>query len=136
MKKFENCEYHFFHNSGEMNGRDLLLMTDKDFKLYMEQLKKMDENKKYCISPDFMLREIAGEYAIIPVGDDNLFANSMLAPNETAAFIWKAFERPSTIEDVLMQAYEEYDVSKDRLKKSIEDFAKEMLEYKILEEVE
>ena len=54
----------------------------------------------------------------------------MLAPNETAAFIWKAFERPSTIEDVLMQAYEEYDVSKDRLKKSIEDFAKEMLEYK------
>ena len=59
-----------------------------------------------------------------------------MAPNDSAVFLWKAFEQPSTIEDVVRKGLQEYDVTEDVIRKSTEHFVKEILDYKILEEVE
>ena len=97
----------------------------------------MDENnKKYQINSDFILREIAGEYVIIPVGENNVFSNIMMAPNNTAVFLWKAFEQPSTIDDVIMKGLQEYDTTEDIIRKSIKKFINECLKNKILLEVD
>lgn len=136
MKKYKNYEYHFLHTNADINGRDLAVMPEKNFAIYMEQLKMEKENKKYQISPNFILREIAGEYVIVPVGEDNIFSNTMMAPNDTAAFLWKAFEQPSTVEDVVIKSLQEYDAAEDVIRESIQKFIKECLESKILLEVE
>ena len=93
-------------------------------------------NKKYQISPDFILREIAGEYVIVPVGEDNIFSNTMMAPNNTAVFLWKAFEQPSSVEDVVIKSLQEYDATEDTIRNSVQKFIKECIESKILLEVE
>lgn len=136
MKKYKNFEYHFLHTNADISGMDLADMPENNFAIYMEQLKMGKQNKKYQISPDFILREIAGEYVIVPVGEDNIFSNSMMAPNNTAVFLWKAFEHPSTVEDVVIKGLQEYEVTEDTIRKSVQKFLKECLKSKILLEVE
>ncbi len=95
------------------------------------------EDKKYRIKSDFILREIAGEYAIIPVGSEkgHSLENTMMAPNESAVFLWRCFEHPSTVSDAAAKGVLEYDVDEDTMRKAVEKFVAESLAYGILEEV-
>ena len=136
MEKYVNTEYHFVRNSGGLSGKELAKLSDDELAEYLRQDSILQEKKKYRINPDFILREIAGEYTIIPTGGDNVFSNAVMAPNGTAVFLWEAFQQPSTIQDVVVEAMLEYEVTEDIIRKSIEHFVKEMLEYKILEEVD
>ena len=136
MEKYINTEYHFVRNSGGLSGKELAKLSDDELAEYLRQDSILQEKKKYRINPDFILREIAGEYTIIPIGSDNVFSNAVMAPNGTAVFLWEAFQQPSTIQDVVVEGMLEYEVTEDIIRKSIEHFVKEMLEYKILEEVD
>ena len=136
MERYINTEYHFVRNSGGLSGKELAKLSDDELAEYLRQDSILQEKKKYRINPDFILREIAGEYTIIPIGGDNVFSNAVMAPNGTAVFLWEAFQQPSTIQDVVVEGMLEYEVTEDIIRKSIEHFVKEMLEYKILEEVD
>ena len=136
MEKYVNTEYHFVRNSGGLSGKELAKLSDDELAEYLRQDSILQEKKKYRINPDFILREIAGEYTIIPIDGDNVFSNAVMAPNGTAVFLWEAFQQPSTIQDVVVEGMLEYEVTEDIIRKSIGHFVKEMLEYKILEEVD
>ena len=136
MEKYINTEYHFVRNSGGLSGKELAKLSDDELAEYLRQDSILQEKKKYRINPDFILREIAGEYTIIPTGGDNVFSNAVMAPNGTAVFLWEAFQKPSTIQDVVVEAMQKYDVTEEQIYKSISNFVKQSLEFKVLEEVE
>ena len=136
MEKYVNTEYHFVRNSGGLSGKELAKLSDDELAEYLRQDSILQEKKKYRINPDFILREIAGEYTIIPIGSDNVFSNAVMAPNGTAVFLWEAFQQPSTIQDVVVEAMQKYDVTEEQIYKSISNFVKQSLEFKVLEEVE
>lgn len=136
MEKYINTEYHFVRNSGGLSGKELAKLSDDELAEYLRQDSILQEKKKYRINPDFILREIAGEYTIIPIGSDNVFSNAVMAPNGTAVFLWEAFQQPSTIQDVAVEAMQKYDVTEEQIYKSISNFVKQSLEFKVLEEVE
>ena len=135
MEKYVNTEYHFVGNSGGLSGKELAKLSDDELAEYLRQDSILQEKKKYRINPDFILREIAGEYTIIPIGGDNVFSNAVMAPNGTAVFLWEAFQQPSTIQDVAVEAMQKYDVTEEQIYKSISNFVKQSLEFKVLEEV-
>ena len=135
MEKYVNTEYHFVRNSGGLSGKELAKLSDDELAEYLRQDSILQEKKKYRINPDFILREIAGEYTIIPIGGNNVFSNAVMAPNETAVFLWEAFQQPSTIQDVAVEAMQKYDVTEEQIYKSISNFVKQSLEFKVLEEV-
>lgn len=136
MEKYVNTEYHFVRNSGGLSGKELAKLSDDELAEYLRQDSILQEKKKYRINPDFILREIAGEYTIIPTGSDNVFSNAVMAPNGTAVFLWEAFQQPSTIQDVVVEAMQKYDATEEQIYKSISNFVKQSLEFKVLEEVE
>lgn len=136
MEKYVNTEYHFVRNSGGLSGKELAKLSDDELAEYLRQDSILQEKKKYRINPDFILREIAGEYTIIPTGGNNVFSNAVMAPNETAVFLWEAFQQPSTIQDVVVEAMQKYDATEEQIYKSISNFVKQSLEFKVLEEVE
>ena len=136
MEKYINTEYHFVRNSGGLSGKELAKLSDDELAEYLRQDSILQEKKKYRINPDFILREIAGEYTIIPIGGDNVFSNAVMAPNGTAVFLWEAFQQPSTIQDVVVEAMQKYDATEEQIYKSISNFVKQSLEFKVLEEVE
>ncbi len=135
MEKYVNTEYHFVRNSGGLSGKELAKLSDDELAEYLRQDSILQEKKKYRINPDFILREIAGEYTIIPIGDNNVFSNAVMAPNETAVFLWEAFQQPSTIQDVVVEAMQKYDATEEQIYNSISNFVKQSLEFKVLEEV-
>ena len=60
-----------------------------------------------------------------------------MAPNGSAVFIWKSFEQPSTLEDVVIQGIMEYEVEEETIRRSIKRFYKgKCWSIKILEEVD
>lgn len=136
MEKYVNTEYHFVRNSGGLSGKELAKLSDDELAEYLRQDSILQEKKKYRINPDFILREIAGEYTIIPIGGDNVFSNAVMAPNGTAVFLWEAFQQPSTIQDVVVEAMQKYDATEEQIYNSISNFVKQSLEFKVLEEVE
>lgn len=135
MKEYKRLEYHFVRNPGGLSGKELAKLSDDELAEYLRQDSILQEKKKYRINPDFILREIAGEYTIIPTGGDNVFSNAVMAPNGTAVFLWEAFQQPSTIQDVVVEAMQKYDVTEEQIYKSISNFIKQSLEFKVLEEV-
>ncbi len=53
------------------------------------------------INENFVLKRIAGEAVVMPVGDAVSKVNGMIKLNPTAEIIWKALEQESTVEDVI-----------------------------------
>ncbi|MGN8860536.1 PqqD family protein [Dorea longicatena] len=136
MKQYKKPEFHFVRNTGGLSGDEIAKLSDDELTEYLEKDSYSNDKKKYRIKSGFILREIAGEYTIIPVDEESLISNAMMAPNNSAVFLWKAFEQSSTIQDVVVKGTMEYEVSEDTIRKSIEHFVKESLKYQVLEEVE
>lgn len=94
------------------------------------------DKARYRVSPDYVLREVAGEYVMIPIGEGCKISNALMAPNETAVFLFKAFAQPACRAEVLQRALGEYDAPADVLCRSIDRFIAETVAYGVLEEVE
>ena len=127
MNENMKLEFPFTDNSGELSGDELVEHLKND--------NNTEENKRYRIRSGYILREIAGEYAIIPVDEESLITNAVMAPNDTAVFLWKAFLYPSTIEDVVKKGMQEYDATEETIRNATYRFVEETLRYRILEEV-
>ena len=138
MKEYKRPEFHFVRNPGGLSGNELARLSDDELSRYLKDNRYLQEKKKYRIRDGYILREIAGEYAIVPAGagSESPLENTVMSPNGSAVFIWKSFEQPSTLEDVVIQGMLEYEVEEETIRRSIKRFIKEMLEYKILEEVD
>lgn len=138
MKDYKKPEFHFIRNPDELSGNELANCQMTSCPNISTVTVINGKNKKYRIKPGYILREIAGEYVIVPAGAESKspLENTVMAPNGSAVFIWKHFEEPSTLEDVVVQGMLEYDVTEDRMRRSVENFVTDALNYKILEEVE
>lgn len=63
-------------------------------------------------SKDLILREIAGEYILIPVGKAALRIHGMINLSESAAFLWKKLQNDTTEEQLVDALLEEYEVDR------------------------
>lgn len=136
MRKFTKPDFSVVPSPDGLSGDQIAKLSDEELSQYLKNDSYMQDKKRYRIKDRYILREIAGEYAIIPVDAESQVSNALMTPNQSAAFLWKAFEQPSTIEDVVIKGMLEYEVTKDTLRSSVERFVKESLEHKILEEVD
>ena len=121
MKEYKKPEFHFIRNPGGLSGKELSKLSDDELTRYLSTDSFQQEKKKYRIRSGYILREIAGEYAIVPVGAENgnPLENTVMAPNDSAVFIWKNFEQPRTLEDVVIRGMLEYDATEERIRRSV-----------------
>lgn len=84
------------------------------------------------ISENFVLREIAGEYIIVPVGNATLNFNGLMTVNEVGQFIWQQLQNDITEEALVEKIIEEYDVDKETAKADTEEFIEKLKQNGIL----
>lgn len=94
----------------------------------------MKSEKRYRIKSNFILRKIGGEYAIVPVDAEDVLQNAVLEPNDTAVFIWQAFQEPATIEEATEKTEKEFDAPAEVIRNAVHRFVEESLRLQILEE--
>lgn len=58
---------------------------------------------------NYLLREIAGEYMLVPIGDSSL--NSIVNFNETGAFVWERLEQGLNEDEIANALTAEYNVT-------------------------
>ena len=86
------------------------------------------------ISDQFILRQIAGEYIIIPTGQTTLKFNGMITVNEQGAFLWEVLKEEIT-EDALVDAVlAEYDTDRQTAQADVAEFLEVLRQKRILNE--
>ena len=82
---------------------------------------------------EFVLREIAGESILVPVGKTTLKFNGMITLSETAAFIWKHLEEAASQEELIGMLREEYEVDEETAETDVRELLKQMIEADMIE---
>ena len=65
------------------------------------------------IDKKFVLREIAGEYIIIPTGKTALDFKGLITVNEVGVSIWKMLQNDVTLEELVQGILNEYEVEEE-----------------------
>ena len=86
------------------------------------------------IKNGFILKEIAGNYVVVPVGDDLVDFSLMITLNETGAFLWDCLKEDKTQEELVALLKTEYEGATDEeIKSDVEQFVSLLKENKVLE---
>ena len=86
------------------------------------------------IKENFILRKIAGDDVVVPIGENIADFNGAITLNETAALLWKELGTGSTREELKASLCKEYDVPEEKAYKDIDKFVNILKEHGILEE--
>ncbi|MCK5313295.1 MAG: PqqD family protein [Desulfobacteraceae bacterium] len=94
---------------------------------------KIDISKKYFKNEDVIIREIEGEYLMIPIasgiGD---MEDEMYTLNETGIAIWEKLSPEKTIEAIVDELGQEYDADKKKITTDVLGLIEELFKRKII----
>jgi len=81
------------------------------------------------VKSGFLLRSIAGNHVIVPIGDRVKDFNGVITVNETGAFLFKLLEKGAEEEQLVQAILANYeDVDEATAKQSVSDFLESMKE--------
>lgn len=85
------------------------------------------------LNGEFVLREIAGETILVPVGRTALAFNGIITLNQTGIEIWKGLQEEKTHEEILQVLLEQFDVDADTAAGDLDAFLETLREQNLIE---
>ncbi len=86
------------------------------------------------IKDNYILREVAGENLVVPLGEAGINFNSVITVNETGKFLWEQLSGDITQEQLTAALLNEYDVDEITAARDVESFVKSLKDNEILED--
>lgn len=83
---------------------------------------------------NFHVREIAGEYILIPMGSDANVFTGMVSTNEVGAAFCEALKQEIGYEDLLDMVCREFEVERQTAQADLDAFLAQLRKLKLLEE--
>ena len=84
------------------------------------------------IKEGFILREVAGSYIVVAVGDAVKNFNGIIKLNQTSAFLWEKLVKGATKEQLVEALLGEYDVEKDVAEKGVKSFINTLIKANLI----
>lgn len=78
------------------------------------------------VSDEFVLREIAGEYLLVPVGSAASGFHGLITLNETGNLLFSALSRECTVGDLTTLLTAEYDVDLQTARADVLEFLQQL----------
>ena len=85
------------------------------------------------IKEGFMLREVADNFVVVPVGNASIEFKGLINLNSVGAFIWKCLESDTTIEEVADKLAKEYAIDEQLALHDTEVFISKLKEAHLLD---
>lgn len=85
------------------------------------------------VSKDLILREVAGEYILIPVGKAALKIHGMINLTESAVFLWKKLQEDCTEEELVQALLKEYDIDRETAAADVRELIEQMQKIGVIE---
>ena len=86
------------------------------------------------IKNTFILRNVAGNNVVLPMGASSETFSGMMTLNETGVFLWNNLQKDVTIDDLVNAMLSEYNVSASQAKEDAEAFVETLRSAGVLEE--
>lgn len=75
---------------------------------------------------EFVLREVAGETLLVPIGTSTLSLNGMLVLNGCGRFLWERIPEAESVEALVDALLEEYEVDRETASRDVREFLAEL----------
>lgn len=85
------------------------------------------------IKGEFVLREIAKEYILVPVGKTAIKMNGMITLNEVGVFIWNKLQEECTSEELLNAVLDEFEIDEKHAKSDLNEFLQQLKEADLIQ---
>lgn len=74
------------------------------------------------IKEGFLLRNVAGNHVVVPIGEATIDFNGMMSLNQTGAFLFGKLVEGISKEQLIKDLMAEYDVDEELAAKDVENF--------------
>lgn len=74
------------------------------------------------IKDGFMLRQVAGQWLVVPLGERVVEFNGMITLSESGAIIWQEIVAGSTVDKIITRLVSEYDVNEEMVRSDVDEF--------------
>ena len=74
------------------------------------------------ISEDFVLRQVADTWVVLPLKSDTVDFNGMIRLNGSGAMLWKCLEKGTTREELVLAITNQYDVPQEEATRDVDEF--------------
>ena len=81
----------------------------------------------------FVVRDIAGDTVIVPVGETALQYNGMITTNKTGAVLWQALENGTNTDSLVQLLMEKFEVDLETASADVKAFLEQMEKAGLLE---
>ena len=81
---------------------------------------------------EFSVRDIMGEYVMVPLGEGSLEFSGMIATSETGALLVDALKQNVTREELLARILDAYDVDEQTAKADMDEFLDQLQRLNLL----
>ncbi|MBQ3037621.1 MAG: PqqD family protein [Clostridia bacterium] len=78
------------------------------------------------IRDGFLLREVAGNFVVVAIGDDVLDFNAVITVNELGATIWHGIEDRKDKAQIVEEILTEYDIDKETVSNDFDEFISQL----------
>ena len=86
------------------------------------------------IKDGFLLKNIAGEWVVVPTGDRALRMQGAMILNDVASFIWRQLQSSVLYEAVLDAITNDYDIDRSEAKRDLDAFLLRLQEIDALDD--
>jgi Coenzyme PQQ synthesis protein D (PqqD) len=83
-------------------------------------------------SASVVTRKTGNEYVLVPITNNIADMNSVYTLNETGAFIWEQIDGKRSVEDIIIELTNEYDIDKQNAESDVFTFIENMSKYLII----
>ncbi|MDR3270191.1 MAG: PqqD family protein [Peptococcaceae bacterium] len=86
------------------------------------------------VKDGFMLREIVGQWVVVPLGERVVELNGIMSLSESGALLWKKMEQHVAEEDLVGSILAEYSVDRETAVADVREFITNLQEKDLIEE--
>ena len=87
------------------------------------------------IKDGYSLKNVAGTYMIVPLGDNFVDFTSVITTNETGAFLWECLSAQKTKEEICNAVMSEFEgATREIVERDIDRFIEELKKNNMLEQ--
>jgi len=86
------------------------------------------------IKKDFVLRTVAGQHLVVPVGQEAVNFNGVITLNNSGKLLFEAMQENIKKEELVKLLLDKYDVTEEQALKDIDEFIKILNTKKLIED--
>lgn len=94
----------------------------------------LEEQMDMKIKPGFVLRNLVGEYVVMPTGNNIGKFDATIVLNEVAAFVWEKMQQPVSREDLAEAILTDFEVDRETASRDLDALIAQFREFGILDE--